>query len=89
MHSNGNRWLTTQETATQLNTTSSEVTRLLSLGPFQNEAEGPSSSRQIAVVGLTRVRLKGRKTPHDRARAQGSAPQARLRSAVMRNAPFC
>jgi len=32
MHSNGNRWLTAQETAAQLDTTSSEVCRLLSLG---------------------------------------------------------
>jgi hypothetical protein len=32
MSSNGNRWLTAQETATQLDTTSSEVCRLLSIG---------------------------------------------------------
>ncbi len=32
MHSNGKRWLTAQETAAQLDTTSSEVCRLLSLG---------------------------------------------------------
>jgi hypothetical protein len=31
MHSNGNRWLTAQETAAQLDTTSSEVCRPLSL----------------------------------------------------------
>jgi hypothetical protein len=32
MHANGNRWLTAQETAAQLDTTSSEVCRLLSIG---------------------------------------------------------
>ena len=32
MHSNGNRWLTAQETAAQLDITSSDVCRLLSLG---------------------------------------------------------
>jgi len=32
MHSNGNRWLTAQETAAQLDTTSAEVCRLLSIG---------------------------------------------------------
>jgi hypothetical protein len=32
MHENGNRWLTAQETAAHLDTTSSEVCRLLSIG---------------------------------------------------------
>jgi hypothetical protein len=32
MHANGNRWLTAQETAAHLDTTSSEVCRLLSIG---------------------------------------------------------
>lgn len=32
MHGNGNRWLTAQETAARLDTTSSEVCRLLSIG---------------------------------------------------------
>ena len=39
MHSNGNHWLTAQETAAQLDTTSSEVCRLLSLGRLSGTKE--------------------------------------------------
>jgi hypothetical protein len=41
MHANGNRWLTAQETAAQLDTTSSEVCR------FSVSDGSPVSSRKI------------------------------------------
>jgi hypothetical protein len=47
MHSNGTRWLTAQQTAIQLDTTSSEVCRLISLGRLsgtkQKDPVGPAN----------------------------------------------
>ena len=85
MHSNGNHWLTAQETAAQLDTTSSEVCRLLSLGRLSGtkQKDPRRAGKSQWLVDPASV-LKEEKTPQDKARAQGSAPQARLRSAVMR-----
>lgn len=91
MHANHNRWLTAQQTAVELDSTSAEICRLLSIGRlsgFKQKQPGRPGKAQWLVnpksIGKEiRLRVKRRKTKSRRSKR----PAARRQSETALDSP--